>query len=177
MLRSPNKRDFRDCLKEPKVSPGLRSPGGRSFHSRETAKQPQLSRGECRQKTTADLVDWSCNSSCWSWAETLRTAAVRLRTLDSCDSSSAQQWTADTRRMHTAWWKKVARTRLPSAGFRSWSRFLAVSLQVMRVINQTVDCHYFPPGLQLPPQPSRGLLPVSLVKQRHDGCEQFAWDC
>ena len=35
--------------------------------------------------------------------------------------------------------------------------------------------HYFPPGLQLPPQPLIGLLPVSLLdEQRHDGCEQFA---
>ena len=34
---------------------------------------------------------------------------------------------------------------------------------------------YFPPGLQLPPQPLRGLLPVLLLgEQRHDGCEQFA---
>jgi len=34
---------------------------------------------------------------------------------------------------------------------------------------------YFPPGLQLPPQPLRGLLPISLlVEQRYDGCEQFA---
>jgi len=46
---------------------------------------------------------------------------------------------------------KVAHTRLPSVGFRSWSRFLAVSLQVKRIINQTVSCHYFLPGLQLPP--------------------------
>jgi len=38
-----------------------------------------------------------------------------------------------------------------------------------------VGCHYFPPGLQLPPQPLRGLLPISLLgEQRHDGCEQFA---
>jgi len=34
---------------------------------------------------------------------------------------------------------------------------------------------YFPPGLQLPLQPLRGLLPISLTgEQRHDGCEQFA---
>ena len=38
-----------------------------------------------------------------------------------------------------------------------------------------IGCHYFPPGLQLPPQPLRGLLPVLLLgKHRHDGCEQFA---
>jgi len=38
-----------------------------------------------------------------------------------------------------------------------------------------VGCHYFPPCLQLRPQPLRGLLPISLLgKQRHDGCEQFA---
>jgi len=71
--------------------------------------------------------------------------------------------------------KKVGRTRLPSIGFRSWSRFLAVSLQVTGVINPAVGWHYFPPGLQLPLQPLRGLLPVSLLgEQRHDGCEQFA---
>jgi len=34
---------------------------------------------------------------------------------------------------------------------------------------------YFPPGLQLPSQPLRGLLPVLLLgEQRHDGYEQFA---
>ena len=43
---------------------------------------------------------------------------------------------------------KVAHTRLPSVGFWSWSRFLAVSLQVMRVLNPAVGCHYFLPGLQ-----------------------------
>ena len=70
---------------------------------------------------------------------------------------------------------KIAHTRLPSVGFRSWSRFLAVSLQVTWVINPTVGCHYFTPGLQLPLQPLRGLLPISLLgEQKHDGCEQFA---
>ena len=70
---------------------------------------------------------------------------------------------------------KVAHTRLPSRGFWSWSRFLAVSLQVTWVINPAVGCHYFPPGLQLPAQPLRGLLPILLLgEQRHNGCEQFA---
>jgi len=70
---------------------------------------------------------------------------------------------------------KVAHIRLPSVGFWSRSRFLAVSLQVMRVINPAVGCHYFLPSLQLPSQPLRGLLPISLLgEQRHDGCEQFA---
>jgi len=41
---------------------------------------------------------------------------------------------------------KVAHTWLPSVGFRNWSRFLAVSLQVTWIINTTVGCHYFPPG-------------------------------
>ena len=68
--------------------------------------------------------------------------------------------------------KKVAHTPLPSVGFRSWSRFLAVSLQVMWVINPAVGCHYFLPGMQLPPQPLRGLLPILLLgEQRHNGCE------
>ena len=35
--------------------------------------------------------------------------------------------------------------------------------------------HYFPPSPQLPSQPLRGLLSISLLgEQRHDGCEQFA---
>ena len=34
---------------------------------------------------------------------------------------------------------------------------------------------YFPLGPQLPSQPLRGLLPISLLgEQRHNGCEQFA---
>ena len=70
---------------------------------------------------------------------------------------------------------KVAHTRLPSIGFRSWSRYLAVSLQVTWIINPTVGSHYFLPGLQLPMQPLRGLLPILLLgEQRHNGCEQFA---
>jgi len=69
---------------------------------------------------------------------------------------------------------KVAHPRLPSVGFRSWSLFLTVSLQVTWVINPAVGCHYFPPGLQLPPQPLRGLLPILFGEQMHSGCEQFA---
>ena len=73
---------------------------------------------------------------------------------------------------------KGSHTRLPSVGFRSWARFLAVRLQVTWVINPASGCHYFPPGLQLPPQPLRGLLPILqfllLGEERHNGCEQFA---
>jgi len=40
-----------------------------------------------------------------------------------------------------------------------------------------IGCHYFPPGLQLPPQLLRKLLPILLLgEQRHNGCEQFAQD-
>jgi len=46
--------------------------------------------------------------------------------------------------------KYKGKCKLPIVGFRSWSRFFAVSLQVMWVINSAVSCHYFPPGLQLP---------------------------
>ena len=71
--------------------------------------------------------------------------------------------------------KEVAHTQLPSVRFWSWSQFLAVSLQVTWVINPAIGCHYFPPGPQLPSQPLRGLLPISLLgKQRHNRCEQFA---
>jgi len=61
---------------------------------------------------------------------------------------------------------KLAHTRLPSVGFRSWSRFLAVSLQVTWVINSALGCHYFPQGLQLPPQPLRGQLPILFLVNR-----------
>jgi len=61
---------------------------------------------------------------------------------------------------------KVAHTRLPSVGCRSWSRFLAVSLQVTWVINLAVGCHYFPPGLQSPSQPLSELLLISLLGDR-----------
>jgi len=44
---------------------------------------------------------------------------------------------------------KVAHTRLPSIGSRSWSWFLVVSLQVMWVINPAVGCHYFLPVVTL----------------------------
>jgi len=38
-----------------------------------------------------------------------------------------------------------------------------------------IGCRYFLPDLQLPSQPLRGLLPISLLgEQRHDWCEQFA---
>jgi len=48
-------------------------------------------------------------------------------------------------------------------------------LMLTGVINPALGCHYFPPGLQLPSQPLRGLLPISLLgEQKHDGCEQFA---
>ena len=71
--------------------------------------------------------------------------------------------------------KKGSPYSITSVGFRRWSQFLAVSLQVTRVINPAVGCHYFPPGLQLPSQPFRGLLPILLLgEQRHNGCEQSA---
>jgi len=39
--------------------------------------------------------------------------------------------------------------------------------------NPAVGCHYFPTGPQLPSQPLRGLLPISLLgEHRHDGCKQ-----
>jgi len=79
---------------------------------------------------------------------------------------------------------KVAHTRLQSVGFRSRSRFLAVSLQVMRVINPMVGCHYFPPGLQLTSTTLKGcyqfrclvnrgtmgvnILPKTVTRQRCD---------
>jgi len=37
-----------------------------------------------------------------------------------------------------------------------------------------IGCHCFPPVLQLPSQPLKGLLPIWLLgEQRRNGCEQF----
>ena len=66
---------------------------------------------------------------------------------------------------------KVAHTRLPSTGLRRRSRFLAVSLQVVWVINPAVGWHYFPPGPQLPSQCLRGLLPILLLGEE----AQWVW--
>jgi len=41
-------------------------------------------------------------------------------------------------------------------------------------MNPVVGCHYFPLGLQLPSQPLRWLLPISLLgEQRHSEWKQF----
>ena len=63
---------------------------------------------------------------------------------------TAEADSTQTRQFCRVWRKKVkvAHTRL-FVGFRSWSRFLAVSLQVTWVINPAVGCHYFPPAATL----------------------------
>ena len=55
---------------------------------------------------------------------------------------SSLYWQSFTWRKHGSSVKKGKATRLQSVGFRSWSWFLAVSLQVIRVINLAVGCHY-----------------------------------
>ena len=71
---------------------------------------------------------------------------------------------------------KLAHTRLPSVGPRVPELIPILGSQPAGDVNHKPDgigCHYFPPGLQLPSQPLRGLLPISLLgEQRHD--EQFA---
>jgi len=72
--------------------------------------------------------------------------------------------------------KKVAHTRLPSVGFRSLFRFLAVSLQVTLVINPAV---YMLPLLSIRPAVTLATLKRAATnfaagEQRHNGCEQFA---
>jgi len=91
--------------------------------------------GTCRQ--CGFMV---CRWPQWMPVEARRTAANAGSATQICRITDAEN-------------KKLAHTRLPSVGFRSWSRFFAVSLQVMWVINPAVGCHYFPPGLQLPLQP------------------------
>ena len=57
----------------------------------------------------------------------------------------------------------VAHTWLRSIGFWSWSRFLAVSLQMTWIINPTVGCRYFPPGTV-----GVNSLPKTVAWQRRD---------
>jgi len=90
-------------------------------------------------------------------------------------SSTGRKNTSASSILTTRKHEKLANTRLPSIGFRNWSRFLAVSLQVTWIVNPAVGCHYFLPGLQLPPQPLRRLLPILLLgEQRLNWCKQFA---
>ena len=56
--------------------------------------------------------------------------------------------------------QKLAHTRLPSVGFRSRSRLLAVSLQVTRVINQALGCITF-------------CQACSCTRNPYEGCYQF----
>ena len=74
---------------------------------------------------------------------------------------------------------KVAHTWSSSVGFQSWSRFLAISLQVTWVINPAVGCQccYFPSGPQLPPQPLRGLQPILDVNSLPKTVTQQRRDC
>ena len=135
----------------------------------------------CIFQCTVALRDCRLTSRHWDTADhSARRLRHHLQTVNKQKQHSARcHWasvaTISMLKMWSDLFKKVARTRLPSVGFRSWSRFLAVSLHVTWVINQAVGCRYFPPGPQLPEQPLRGLLPVSLLgEETHDGCEQFA---
>ena len=59
MLRSPNIWDFSDCLKEWKVSPGLRSPRGSSFHCWGLAAEKLLSLNlSCVRSMRSFLCHW-----------------------------------------------------------------------------------------------------------------------
>jgi len=76
---------------------------------------------------------------CWwikySFIQLPTYAEVTERTLCLGFSRSRRAVTDCFRAPYTWGVKKIAHTRLQSVGFRSWSRFLAVSLQVMWVIN------------------------------------------
>jgi len=74
--------------------------------------------------------------------------------------------------------KSLATIKLNSTSYCHFKKGSPYSIAERRVpeLIPVLGCHYFPPGLQLPPQPLRGLLPVLLLgEQRHEGCEQFAY--
>ena len=64
---------------------------------------------------------------------------------------------------------------IPVLGSQPAGFLLPFCGEIKLCINPAVGCRYFPPGLLLPPQPLRGLLPISLLgEQRHNGCELLA---
>jgi len=85
-----------------------------------------------------------------------------------CDKQNRPQWESNlgtvtaqsdaltTRPLRPYNPKKVARTRLPSVGFRSWSRLLAVSLQVTWVINPVVAAITIRQACSYPRNPKEG---------------------
>ena len=110
-----------------------------------------------RLKSTTYFLDPSCTCTCSRPVKKLSRVIGRLT-----------QWKSDFL------WSSLLKSK-GRVGYRSWSRFFAVSLQVTRVINPAVGCLHFSPGPQSPSQALRGLLPISLLGERwHDGCEQFA---
>jgi len=95
-----------------------------------------------------------------------RSLYTRHHHLMTCSPSSSQtlhQQTADSlafkhqrQRQQAAYvikQVKVVHTRLPIVRFRSWSRFLAVSLQVTWVINPAVGCYYVQQACSYPRNP------------------------
>ena len=119
--------------------------------------ETRQSTGACRRLVNAGSVhsSYERRCQCWQSAPVDTTTAYGQRTVGQVSRFKRLHNPAccPTRDEYTQGDKKVAHTRLPSVGFRSWSCFLAVSLQETWVINPAVGCHYFPPCLQLRSQP------------------------
>jgi len=108
-----------------------------------------------RRSTSGTAGRAVIRANCFLITPIARRAHAKTLTPSSCPTPRHFSRRQSPRRKQPYFCKtvKLAHTRLPSVGFRSWSRFLAVSLQVTWVINPAVGCHYFQPGLQLPRNP------------------------
>ena len=141
----------------------------------------------CLSRALSSILQltWRRNCLRTSSARGSRSEPCRICSRHTCPPpASSGRRPGRTASLQTAIHINVAHTRLPSLGFRSYSRFLAVSLQVTWVINPAVGCYYFLPGLQLPPQEgcyqfcclvNRGTmgvssLPKTVTRQRR-GCD------
>jgi len=130
--------------------------------------------------------------TCWSSIETAeRTSTSAVRLCTSCSDNAAKSIdTTNFRRLemrgsrHSSLYKSL----FTENGKKVSSPYSITERTVPKLIpvldsqpagdvshKPGVGCHYFPSGLQLPPQPLKGVLPILLLsEQRHDGCEQFA---
>ena len=122
-----------------------------------------------------------------STAESISGFTLRLRSMVRDELVVDRMWKQESR--GEIWWQ--SRRNEPSDNLnpcpKPWESYtrpkkvkvahtrLAVSLQVTWVINPAVGYHYFPPGPQLPSQPLRGLLPISLFTDTSEHIRFFAF--